>query len=262
MITKCQKCYKWFNIPPSTIKRGGGKFCNLKCYRDKQRNGVEVNKTCLVCKKNYIVSPSRLKIEKGKYCSKKCFIKNSWVKYRCFICRKRYQRQKSQRGKHYCSWKCYLKSCPRPKIKNCLCCKKEIIVYLFRLKQKRGKYCSKKCYYLSLIKTEEHKKNRQREYLKRYRKENPDWYTEVKHRRRAREFNAEGFFTHQEWQDMKKSHNYRCAICKCDKKLTVDHIIPLSKGGTNNKNNIQPLCGSCNSRKSNKFTSKEIVRTA
>jgi len=69
------------------------------------------------------------------------------------------------------------------------------------------------------------------------------------HRRRARLKGATGSFTSQEWSELVKAYNNRCAYCKKRKKLTVDHIIPLSKGGTNTIENIVPACGGCNSRK-------------
>jgi len=50
-----------------------------------------------------------------------------------------------------------------------------------------------------------------------------------------------------------KALNYKCQICGTKENITIDHIIPLSKGGTNEINNLQPLCKSCNSRKSNKL---------
>jgi len=77
--------------------------------------------------------------------------------------------------------------------------------------------------------------------------------------RRAKAKNAEGSFTEQEWENLKKEYNYKCAICKNTepfnqfrKYLTIDHIIPLSKGGTNYITNIQPLCFVCNSIKKDK----------
>lgn len=49
-----------------------------------------------------------------------------------------------------------------------------------------------------------------------------------------------------------KSFN-KCKLCNKIKKLTLDHIIPLSLGGIHAKENIQILCKSCNSKKHNKL---------
>jgi 5-methylcytosine-specific restriction endonuclease McrA len=45
----------------------------------------------------------------------------------------------------------------------------------------------------------------------------------------------------------------KCKLCNKIKKLTLDHIIPLSLGGIHAKENIQILCKSCNSKKHNKL---------
>jgi 5-methylcytosine-specific restriction protein A len=42
---------------------------------------------------------------------------------------------------------------------------------------------------------------------------------------------------------------YTCLYCGTDANLTVDHQVPLVLGGTNDLENLQTLCGSCNSRK-------------
>jgi len=60
--------------------------------------------------------------------------------------------------------------------------------------------------------------------------------------------------TEEEWFFILWSHRYRCLCCGSEDDITMDHIIPLSKGGTHSMENIQPLCLSCNSRKGTKFT--------
>lgn len=67
-----------------------------------------------------------------------------------------------------------------------------------------------------------------------------------------------GTFSVSEWQHLKKVHENKCLGCKLVEpgiRLTVDHILPLSKGGRNDISNIQPLCLTCNLRKGAKLIS-------
>lgn len=73
------------------------------------------------------------------------------------------------------------------------------------------------------------------------------------HVRRARKNSAEGRFTAKEWNAKKEEHGGLCASCKQPRPLTIDHIVPISRGGSNWISNIQPLCRSCNSRKHTKL---------
>jgi 5-methylcytosine-specific restriction endonuclease McrA len=49
-----------------------------------------------------------------------------------------------------------------------------------------------------------------------------------------------------------KSNNTLCVYCS-NLATTVDHVIPLSRGGTNFEGNLVPACRSCNSSKGTKF---------
>lgn len=37
-----------------------------------------------------------------------------------------------------------------------------------------------------------------------------------------------------------------CLACGSVRKLTLDHVVPLSKGGSNRDDNLQTLCAGCN----------------
>jgi len=68
-------------------------------------------------------------------------------------------------------------------------------------------------------------------------------------KRRTAKTQAGGSFTPAEWNALCKHYKHRCLCCGKRRKLTADHIIPVSKGGSSNIDNIQPLCGPCNSSK-------------
>jgi len=45
----------------------------------------------------------------------------------------------------------------------------------------------------------------------------------------------------------------KCLSCGVSENLTLDHIVPVSKGGSNTLFNLQALCKSCNSKKSDTY---------
>ena len=50
-------------------------------------------------------------------------------------------------------------------------------------------------------------------------------------------------------KNIKDNWNNKCAYCNSENNLTLDHIIPQSKGGTNFTKNIVCCCHSCNQSK-------------
>ena len=109
--------------------------------------------------------------------------------------------------------------------------KKYYIGNVEKMKKQRKQYMA----------TEKGKANRQRGSVKR----------------QAREKNIINTLTAEEWIDILKEYKFKCAYCGCEFTLfnreTRDHVIPISKGGNNVKENIVPSCKSCNSKKHNKI---------
>ena len=72
---------------------------------------------------------------------------------------------------------------------------------------------------------------------------------EIKHRRRCRITDSGGSWTTTQFTALCRQYNWLCLACGQRRKLTIDHVIPVCKGGCNDTSNIQPLCGLCNSKK-------------
>lgn len=93
-------------------------------------------------------------------------------------------------------------------------------------------------------------RDRLKERRRDYRDRNRDVIRASNQRHRARRKNAPiNDFTAREWREIKAAYRQRCAYCGRRRDLTVDHVIPLSRGGDHTARNVAPACGSCNSRK-------------
>jgi 5-methylcytosine-specific restriction endonuclease McrA len=80
------------------------------------------------------------------------------------------------------------------------------------------------------------------------------------HARRARLRGALGTHTAKEWLEKIALYAGRCFYCGEIKPLTRDHMIPLSRGGTNAIDNIAPACGPCNRRKGTMTATEFLAR--
>jgi len=85
---------------------------------------------------------------------------------------------------------------------------------------------------------------------------NPELVSWMKNKRNREKRNSYGNHTFEQWEELKKKYNYTCLSCNKKEpeiKLTEDHVVPLSKGGSDYIENIQPLCRKCNSKKLTKI---------
>jgi len=254
------------------------KFCSLKCrakdaykrrieyYRNYWRRNSYKWKTeriCALCGKKFIPN-----VFHQKYCQNPCNTSRAFKKKASEENKKKWQVERicancgkpfipQCKAQIYCHNPCDRKGQLLPEKKKCLFCGKEFVA------TSKYKYCSASC----RRKADYYKHREKRvaysiQWTKKSRKENPElwrWYTRKrKHLMRAND----GSFTREEWEEIKKAQNYRCAICgKIEEELiketgvglTIDHIIPISKGGKHCKENIQALCLRCNARKNNKL---------
>ena len=153
-------------------------------------------------------------------------------------------------------------------MKTCSACllEKPLDEFYSRSGTRKGKLAScKKCCNASSTQWQKNNLEKNREYSRKYywanrearnlrdkgRKRNPEVGRQSQHRRRARKI-GNGVFKIIP-KDLQRLKRTPCQECGTMKKLTIDHVVPISKGGTHSIGNLQSLCIHCNSSKNNKF---------
>jgi 5-methylcytosine-specific restriction endonuclease McrA len=73
---------------------------------------------------------------------------------------------------------------------------------------------------------------------------------EIEGRRRVRkEGNGVLKVSARDWRRMLIRYRNRCAYCGEVRKLVMEHIVPIARGGRHSIGNLLPACRSCNARK-------------
>jgi len=233
----CQNCGKKYKAK----KKNRDKYCSRECAFEAHKMTI----TCKQCGKEYKLSEGW---QDQNYCSKECHDKA--FTFTCEICGKTLIG--TSPNQKYCSRACRLEASRRRsseiyrrkfeekysgKTLICKVCGKEFVP---EYGSKRRSFCSDECKEEAM---KEHRRKRDK--------------SAEKARRRARKRNCEiEKFTKKE---IFERDNWICQICgkPVDKNLkypdpyvaTLDHIVPLAKGGNHTRDNVQLAHFICNSYK-------------
>ena len=98
----------------------------------------------------------------------------------------------------------------------------------------------------------------------KWRKENPErvYFQNAKRYALKKSGKTDSVLTESEWAAVQENYKISCAYCQIPfsdikgARPTMDHAIPLSRGGKHEASNIVPACLSCNSRKGDKTVYK------
>jgi 5-methylcytosine-specific restriction endonuclease McrA len=83
----------------------------------------------------------------------------------------------------------------------------------------------------------------------------------AQHRRRALFAQVENTLTAAQWREILVRFDNCCAYCGRAGRMTLDHVVPLSKGGGHTAANVVPACRSCNSSKRDRLLDGAVILT-
>ncbi len=234
----CKLCGKSF------FKKSAKYYCSISCSNKANWKNKRNMVKCRVCRKEFNVPPRIVKMGKGKYCSRDCYNlkraglttkKVNLIKQHMYLPVKelceRFSISNTTLYRHFGEELKNVKN----RLTYCLDCNKEIKYKL--AKPLRCKICSNVQKKKMLLKNGRIH-NRKRRAIKHYIRE---------------------VFTNDEWINKLDKTKGVCSGYKREPhfvgkdKLSLDHIYPISKaenGRIYTIDDVQPLCRSCNARKS------------
>lgn len=229
-----------------------------KHYRRWQRHGtVEltgsiIDRTCRACGAQF-----RGRIS-SRYCSERCRpLAHPPAPPRERVCR-RCESTFTVRGlgnPNYCSEECRT---PRP-LRFCGYCFAE----LSKAGRVDRRYCDSHCRRRA---TYDRHAEKRREYSRKWNADNngTSGYVAASaakfSKRRALKLSAPATLTIADWRRILRRSNGRCYYCHAEAKLTIEHVVPLHRGGTHTEGNVVAACGPCNSSKGGKLLAEWRLR--
>lgn len=112
----------------------------------------------------------------------------------------------------------------------------------------------KPCHNKTVISNHQKNPESHTEASKRWRQNNPDKVRMANSRIKAMRRKAERrTISVADWKSVLLQHRHCCAYCGSAGDLTMDHVVPLVRGGRHSIGNVVPACRSCNSSKNGRF---------
>lgn len=129
-------------------------------------------------------------------------------------------------------------------------------------KSMKQRFCGSQCKssaLRALIKSDQERAEKRRASQKAYSRTEAYRISQRSAKARRRTAEKKGRVTVAEWKAIVTRFHGACAYCGAQNvKLTMDHVVPLAKGGAHSPGNVVPACGPCNSAKCDRDWSDKL----